>query len=306
MKKSLRFAIVDAMYIALMIIPILSGIVLKVLTQPATEGIEIHGARIFFTIKLPLQDFPITESQINSMLVIVAILGLCLYMTHGITKGKACRRHLIAEWIVEKVDSLVKVNMGDYFAEFSPFICSILGLSVFSSLLSLLGLYPPTSDFSIVCGWSVLVFILITHFKLKGGAWNYVKGFGEPFLPFASFNVVSEFATPIAMSFRHYGNVLSGTVIATLVGSALQGLSASLLGGLPGFLGKIPLLQVGIPAILSAYFDVFSGCLQAFIFAMLTMLYVATGFPEEQWRERLLKQEAKKKQPSKHKQKHNA
>ena len=59
-----------------------------------------------------------------------------------------------------------------------------------------------------------------------------------------------------------------------------------ILGKLPGFLADIPLFQVGIPAVLSIYFDVFSGCLQAFIFAMLTMMYVAGGFPEEEYKKK--------------------
>jgi len=94
------------------------------------------------------------------------------------------------------------------------------------------------------------------------------------------------------MAFRHYGNVLSGSVIAVLLATAFTGLSNIVLGWLPGFLGDIPLLRVGIPAILSLYFDVFSGLLQAFIFAMLTMLYVASAFPAEKY---ALKKELKKK-----------
>ena len=96
-------------------------------------------------------------------------------------------------------------------------------------------------------------------------------------------NVLSEVATPLSMAFRHYGNVLSGTVIAALVATGLQGLSRLLLGWLPGFLGEIPFLQIGIPAVLSVYFDLFSGCLQAYIFAMLTMMYVSGGFPAEMY-----------------------
>ena len=134
---------------------------------------------------------------------------------------------------------------------------------------------------NVVAGWAILVFILITHYKLKGGVWPYVKGFFEPIPVFAPFNIIGEFSTPVSMSFRHYGNVLSGVVIATLVGYSLQALSKMLLGWLPGFLGSIPFLRVGIPAILSLYFDLFSGCMQAFIFAMLTMLYVATAHPED-------------------------
>ena len=54
------------------------------------------------------------------------------------------------------------------------------------------------------------------------------------------------------------------------------------LGWLPGVLGQFPFLQIGLPGVLSLYFDIFSGCMQAFIFAMLTMLYIATGAPEEE------------------------
>ena len=139
----------------------------------------------------------------------------------------------------------------------------------------------------------ILVFILITHYKLKGGVLPYVKGFFEPVPIFAPFNIIGEFATPVSMSFRHYGNVLSGVVIATLVGHALGAVSNMVLGWLPGFLGDIPFLQVGLPAILSLYFDIFSGVMQAFIFAMLTMLYIATGFPEEEYERRKAKRNKK-------------
>ena len=63
-----------------------------------------------------------------------------------------------------------------------------------------------------------------------------------------------------------------------LVAAALGGLSSLVLGWIP-FVGQIPLLRVGLPAILSIYFDIFSGAIQAYIFAMLTMLYVSGGFP---------------------------
>ena len=85
----------------------------------------------------------------------------------------------------------------------------------------------------------------------------------------------------MALSGRSSCACFSGVVIAKLVGYSLRALSGMLLGWLPGFLGRIPFLQVGIPAVLSLYFDLFSGCMQAFIFAMLTMLYVATAQPED-------------------------
>lgn len=281
--KSRRFMAVDILLIAMMILPIILGMVLKVLTTPQSEGVSVTGAQIYFTIPMPLQDLPITASQINSWLVMISITGLCLYLTHGLQIKAETKRQHAAEWIVEKVEGLVNENMGEYFAGFGPFIAAILALSAFSSLMSLLGLHPPTSDINIVAGWAILVFILITYYKLKCGPLYYLKGLAEPVPFLAPMNVISEFATPVSMAFRHYGNVLSGSVISVLVAAGLQGLSSIVLGWLPGFLGEFPLLQIGIPAVLSIYFDVFSGCLQAYIFAMLTMLYVASGFPEEDY-----------------------
>ena len=282
-KKNIRFLIADILLLAGAIIPLIFGVVLNILTTPASEGISISGALIYFTIPMPIQDLPITESQVNSALVIISIFFLCLYFTHGLSVKANLKRQLIAEWIVEATGNLVKTNMGEYFSGFAAFVGAVMGLSAFSSLLSLLGLYPPTSDINIVGGWAILVFVLITYYKMKCGPWHYMKSFGEPVSVLLPINIISEFATPVSMAFRHYGNVLSGSVISVLVASGRQGLSKILLGWLPGALGKIPFLQVGMPAVLSIYFDVFSGCLQAFIFAMLTMLYIANGFPEEDY-----------------------
>lgn len=293
-KTNLRFKITDAFYIAMMILPVIFGIVLQVLTKPASEGINITGARIYFTIPMPFQDFPVTESQVNSVIVLIVIFFFCLYITHGMSEHIKLKRQHLAEMITEKVDALVEENMGEYFKGFSPFIIAILALSAFSSLITLFGLFPPTSDINIVGGWAVLVFFLITYYKMKCGPIHYLKSFAEPVAFLAPINFISEFATPVSMAFRHYGNVLSGTVISVLLGSALAGLSSKILGWLPGFLADIPLFQVGIPAVMSAYFDVFSGCLQAFIFAMLTMMYVAGAFDLETYEKKQARKRAKK------------
>ncbi|MBO5895998.1 MAG: F0F1 ATP synthase subunit A [Clostridia bacterium] len=275
-----KFRIVDAFYILMMIIPIVTGIVLQVLTKPQTEGITITGARIFFTIPMPIQDFPVTESQINSALVLIAIIFLCLFLTHGIEEKVKLKRQHIAELIVEKVDGMVLENMGEYFKGYSPFIIAIMALSAFSSLMSLFGLFPPTSDINIVAGWAILVFFLITYYKLKCGPLYYLKSFTEPVAFLAPINFLSEFATPISMSFRHYGNVLSGTVISVLIATALAGLSNLVLGNLPGFLADIPLsrlvcllfCQFTLTFSAAACRHSFLQCLQCLTFRVLSRL----------------------------------
>ena len=130
------------------------------------------------------------------------------------------------------------------------------------------------------------MFFLITRAKIRsGGLGGYLKGFTEPIFVLTPFNILSEIATPISMACRHFGNILSGTVISTLLYAALALASHALLGWLPGVLGQvlgaIPILSVGIPAITGLYFDWFSGFMQAFIFCMLTTLYIANAAGEE-------------------------
>ncbi len=285
-KATTEFRLVDAMLVIMMIVPIALAILMKVLFIPVGEGIEITGAHVYAVLDMPIADLPVSEAQVNSLAVLISILFLCLYMTHGIRAHVYTKRAVLAEWAVEKVEGLVKENMGEYFKGFAPFIGAILLLSAFSSLSSLVGLFAPTSDLNVVAGWAILVFILITYYKLKCGPWYYIKGFMEPIPLMLPMNIIGEIATPVSMTLRHYGNILSGTVISILLASALQAASNLVFGNLPGILGSFPFFRVGIPAVLSIYFDLFSGCLQAFIFSMLTMLYVSTSFPMEEYMRR--------------------
>ena len=244
--------------------------------------ISINGARVYFEIPI-FGGIPVTATQVNSILVIAAIAALCIWLTHDLKVRPTSKRQIVAEWLVEKATGLVSANMGEAFLSFTPFIAAILSLSTCSSLLALLGMYAPTADLNTVLGWALLVFAMITYFKIKAnGFGGYLKSFTGPVVVFTPFNILGEIATPISMAFRHFGNIVSGSVISALVYAALAALSNVLFGWLPGLLGKIPFLQVGIPGFLSIYFDLFSSCIQAFIFAMLTMLYIASAAtPEE-------------------------
>ena len=292
--KSTRFKVVDILLLAGAILPILAIITLKVLFSSPAEGIEITGAMVYFTIPMPIQPLLITEALINSWAVMLTILFLCLYLTHGITAVPVTKRQLAAEWVVDTCNRLVEMNMGSYFKAYPPFIAGIMALSALSSLSSLLGVFPPTSDINIVGGWAILTFVLITYYKLKCGLLNYLKGFTEPIVVLLPLNILGEVASPLSLAFRHYGNILSGSVIAVLLAAAFTGVSNLLLGWLPGVLGDFPLFRIGIPAVLSLYFDIFSGCMQAFIFAMLTMLNVAGAFAQEDYEARRAKKLAKK------------
>lgn len=246
------------------------------------DNISITGAKVLF--KIPITEnlvIKISEVQVNSIIVLLFLFILCKVLTHNMKVKPTSKRQLIAEFIVEKATNLVTENMGEKFKNFTPFITAIMGLSACSSLLSIFGLYSPTADLNTILGWSLIVFILITYYKMKGGFFKYLKGFTQPIFILTPFNVISEIATPVSMTFRHFGNICSGSVIMTLIYAVLAGLSTALLKWLPGVLSQFPLFQVGIPLAFSAYFDMFGGVLQAFIFSMLTMLYISNAAEED-------------------------
>ena len=156
----------------------------------------------------------------------------------------------------------------------------------------------------------------------RNGVGGWLKGFTEPIVVMTPMNLVSEIAQPISMAFRHFGNIAGGSVLTSLVYSALATVSAAVLGlvgrsfvvgivilaigaallysgvkgkkmarkifgtvfavtGALSLLGLtgVPYLEVGVPGILSLYFDIFSGGVQALVFSLLTMVYVGNACP---------------------------
>ena len=228
--------------------------------------VDISGAKVFFTtpIDVPLLgELQISETLIVSWIVMALITGICFWLTRGL-----------------KVR-----NMGEKFRYLIPFVSALFATSVVSNLISLIGLRSPTADLSTEAAWAAVVFTMITAQKIKtNGVGGYLKGFTTPIPVMTPFNILSELATPISMACRHFGNISSGVVINALIYGALALASRKLLGLIPGAVGnvlsQIPVLDVGIPAVLSVYFDWFSGVMQAFIFCMLTVMYIANASEE--------------------------
>lgn len=223
----------------------------------------------------------ITETLVVSWVVMAIITGLCIFLTRDLKVEKISKRQAIAELLVDQANNLVRSNTGGTkFDRLIPFVAALFTTSIVSNLISLTGIFrSPTADLSTEAAWAVVVFVMITHEKIKsGGILGYMKGFTEPIAVMTPFNILSELATPVSMACRHFGNILSGIVINGLIYAALALASGALLGLLPGILGevlaKIPVLSVGLPAILSFYFDWFTGVMQAFIFSMLTVQYI--------------------------------
>ena len=250
--------------------------------------LDINGAKILFTLPIDLPvlgPLRISETMVVSWIVMLLITGVCIWLTHDLKEENISKRQAVAELLVEMANKFVVGNMGEKFRYMIPFVAALFATSVVSNLISLIGLRSPTSDLSTEAAWAVVVFIMITAQKIRtSGFGGYLNGFTQPIPVMTPFNVLSELATPVSMACRHFGNILSGVVINALIYGALAVASSALLGLIPGLVGdvlsQIPILDVGVPAILSVYFDWFSGIMQAFIFCMLTVMYIANAAEE--------------------------
>ena len=184
-------------------------------------NVNIQGAPIYFEIPI-LGGIPITATLVVSWGVMLVLTLVCIWLTHDLKVRNISKRQAIAEKIVITAQNFVRNNMGEAWMRYVPFVSTIFAMSIFSSLSSLVGLWPPTADVSTTLAWGIVVFVIITYTKLRtNGLLGYLKGFCDPIFVMAPFNVLGEVFTPISMAFRHFGNIVSGTVISTLVYAAL-------------------------------------------------------------------------------------
>lgn len=232
--------------------------------------VSITGPKIYFTLPV-FGGIDITETIVNSFIVIIIVAVLCKILTHKLEKVPRKTTQKIAELAVNAIDNLVVSTMGKGNIGFAPYILTLFCASVFGSLISLVGLRSVTADINTTMTWALMTFFLVHGFGVKKKGLSYFKGFAEPIPFLLPLNLISEVATPISLTFRHFGNIVSGMIISSLVYAGLSSLTLSI------FNIGIPFLQIGIPAVLSVYFDLFSGCMQAFIFCMLTMVFVSNA-----------------------------
>lgn len=254
--------------------------------------IDVSGPRIILAIPflqdlcrdIPLLELGNVVTQTTvSLLVVTVILALVAYIASKSLTKRPGRLQVVTEKLVTMLYNLVRDTMGEHNMKFAPYIGTLFLSSIFGTLIGMTQILPSTTkDLSVTLAWALVTtgmvwFCNIKNFGLK--AW--LKGFTEPIVVMTPMNIVSEIAQPISMAFRHFGNVAGGSVLTSLIYAALAVASKALFSWLPAMVLEVfpPILQAGVPAFLSLYFDFFSGFVQAFVFCLLTMVYVAGACP---------------------------
>ena len=186
--------------------------------------ISINGAGIIkeFTNVPIFGTVQITQTLAVSWLVMIVLSALLIWLGSGLKVTNISRKQAVAEMGATALLNFVRGNMGKEFDHYIPLVGTIFVTSVISNLVGLLGIWSPTADLMTERAWALVVFVLITYHKIKSaGFGGYLKGFLDPIFVMAPINVMSELFTPISMACRHFGNILSGTVISALIYAAL-------------------------------------------------------------------------------------
>lgn len=228
---------------------------------------------------LYIGNFKISETVIVSWMIIAGLAIASYFLTRNLKKIPTSKTQILLESAVMMLVKLVTDTMGEKTVKrmpnMIPYIGSLFLFFACSNLIGLLGFRSPTTDIDTTLAWALITFFMIYYAGIKASGLSYFKGLLEPIPVLLPLNIIGEFAKPISLTFRPFGNILGGAVIMSLLYQFLGWLSTLI----PGV--TIPFGQLIIPVPLHLYFDLFAGLLQSFIFIMLTMVFVGNAAQAE-------------------------
>ncbi len=286
-------------------------------------NVTVNGAKVY--AYLNGKPF-ITQTTVSSFVVMVLLVTVGYFLGRNLQKRPG-RMQVVTEKLVTMLYDMVGDTMGKHNLHWAPYIGTLMLSSVCGSLIGMTGfLRSSTADLMTIAVWALMTSCFCWYYNAKNQGWSWFKSLLNPM------NLISEVAQPVSMTFRHFGNIMGGGVLTSLIYAALAVASSAVLRLVSGtvvvpilviavgaallvwgirkkklirkilgiafavigvfglvtcftdLLKGIPFLSVGLPGVLSLYFDVFTGGIQALVFSLLTMVYVgmaATPAEEE-------------------------
>lgn len=224
------------------------------------------------------------SGETYSSLIVVAILCvLMVIIGNKVKKADPLKPSkglvFVGEYVVSFVDGFVENNMGKRYDKLKPYFLVLMMMIPSYFLIGLFGLPSPMTLYSVPLTLALITFVLIHLNSIRFTKWKYFKRFVDPFpkVPvFLPINIIAMFAPIISLSFRLFGNALSGMIIMQLVYFVTESLT--------GLLISIPGLNIFGPIlapVLHAYFDIFSAVIQTMVFVYLTAFFVQGEEPDE-------------------------
>jgi F-type H+-transporting ATPase subunit a len=238
-----------------------AGLMPVLLSQDVSKEFLIQSYYEFNLFGFPVS---INTSQVTTVIVIGFIFILALIARRAVLNGDPDNPGMIqnvTEMLIEFLDGLVLSGMGKRAKIYRNFILTLMIFICISNISGIFGLRPPTADFAVTFGMGIIVFFIIQYVNFKNNGFGAITGLFQPIPVLFPINLIGEFANPISLSLRLFGNVVGGTIMLGL------------------YYGLIPwFAKLGIPAFLHAYLDLFSGVIQTYVFAMLTMVWITDKY----------------------------
>jgi F-type H+-transporting ATPase subunit a len=194
-----------------------------------------------------------------AMAIVIFIAFLATRSLHVIPKGW----QNVLEIIVTGLQSQISATMGERGKMLAPLLISLFMFVLTSNWLGMIPtLSSPTSDLNTTLGLALMIVCMVHVLGLYFKGFSYIKHFFQPFAPFVIINVIEELSKPITLSFRLFGNILAGEILIII-------------------LLKLVPIWMPIPSVVWLAFSLFVGGVQAFIFTMLSMAYLAGAVKED-------------------------
>ncbi|MGN0157776.1 MAG: F0F1 ATP synthase subunit A [Brotaphodocola sp.] len=216
----------------------------------------IHGVLKY---QLFGQDFWITTTTICLWIVTILILAFAFAANRCIKHASEVPGTFqnVIELACEMLDKMAEGILGSNARRFVNYVGTIFLFILCCNLSGLLGLRAPTADFGVTFLLGLTTGVIVQYQNVKNNRLGAVTSLFEPTPVLFPINLIGEIANPISISLRLFANLLSGVIIMGL------------------WYGMMPIfVNIGIPAALHVYCDVFSGAIQTYVFCMLTMVYI--------------------------------
>lgn len=209
----------------------------------------------------------------NTLIVCGILLVLTFLLRRGLRQGAPGRMQNALEAIIEFLQGLIKDTLGNKPIAIAPIAISLFMFILIANFLGLLPIFKsPTNDINTTLGLAIFSIVLLHYYSVKfRGGRGYVKHYfsivqpkwvgpwGWTRIVFAFLEVIQEVSRPVTLSFRLYFNIFVGELMVALIISLFPPYAAPPFG------------------VIWVLFSIFVGAVQAFIFTMLTIAYIAMG-----------------------------
>jgi F-type H+-transporting ATPase subunit a len=200
------------------------------------------------------------------------VLGLGLLMRRKATSGVPGKLQLFWEVLVEQVSDLAESAIGPTGRRFVGLGVTFFFFILICNWLAFIPsgdpgfLAPPTGDVNLPLAMALIVFFLVHYNSVKSrGVKGYFKHYAQPYAALTPINIIEEITKPITMTFRLFGNIFSGVLMISVIVTLI-----------PPYLSWIGL------AVWKPFDELFIGAIQAFIFALLTIMYLGMGMATDE------------------------